>query len=181
MESPPGEGALGLRDRAILETLYSTGMRVSELVSLKASRIDFSGGFLKVMGKGRKERVIPVGAKALQALSRYLDKRSELFRRERRDIFANKEALFLNNWGGRLTARSIIRIVQKYVKKVSSELKITPHNLRHTFATHLLNAGADLRAIQELLGHVNLSTTQIYTQVSTQRLKAVYDQAHPRA
>ncbi len=181
MESPPGDGVLGLRDRAILETLYSTGMRVSELVSLNTSRIDFSGGFLKVMGKGRKERTVPVGEKALQALSRYLDKRSELFRRERQDIFPDKEALFLNNWGGRLTARSIIRMVQKSVKKVSSELKITPHNLRHTFATHLLNAGADLRAIQELLGHVNLSTTQIYTQVSTQRLKAVYDQAHPRA
>lgn len=181
MEAPSGEEVLGLRDRAILETLYSTGIRVSELVSLNASRIDFIGGALKVMGKGRKERLIPIGEKALEALSQYLDKRSELFLKRKKDIAKDEKALFLNSWGGRLTARSVIQMVKQYVKKISSELNISPHTLRHTFATHLLNAGADLRAVQELLGHVNLSTTQIYTQVTTPRLKKVYDKAHPRA
>lgn len=181
MEAPPVEKVLGLRDRAILETLYSTGMRVSELVSLNVFRIDFIGGALKVMGKGRKERLIPIGEKALEALSRYLTQRPELFRKGKKGIIKDEKALFLNSWGGRLTTRSVVQIVKKYVKEVSSELNISPHTLRHTFATHLLNAGADLRAVQELLGHVNLSTTQIYTQVTTQRLKTVYDKAHPRA
>ena len=181
MEASPGNGVLSLRDRAILETLYSTGMRVSELVGLDVSRIDFAGRGLKVMGKGRKERLLPIGKKALDALSRYLDKRPELFLKRRKGIVKDERALFLNNWGGRLDARSVIRIVKKSIKKVSSELDISPHTLRHTFATHLLNAGADLRAVQELLGHVNLSTTQIYTQVTVPRLKKVYDKAHPRA
>ena len=181
MEAPLGKGVLGLRDRAILETLYSTGMRVSELVSLNASQIDFIGGNLKVRGKGRKERLIPIGKKALEALGRYLDERPELFLKGKKDIDRDEKALFLNNWGGRLAARSVIQMVKKSVKKVSSQLNVSPHTLRHTFATHLLNAGADLRAVQELLGHVNLSTTQIYTQVTTQRLKTVYNKAHPRA
>jgi len=181
MEAPRGEGVLELRDRAILETLYSTGMRVSELIGLNASQIDFIGGALKVMGKGRKERIVPVGEKALEALNRYLDKRTELFRRRKKDILPDRKALFLNNWGGRLTARSVIRMVKKYIGKISTEMNISPHTLRHTFATHLLNAGADLRAVQELLGHVSLSTTQIYTHVTVPRLKKVYDRAHPRA
>ncbi len=181
MEAPSEKTITGLRDRAVLEVLYSTGMRVSELVGLNASQIDFIGGALKVRGKGRKERVIPVGEKALEALSLYLDRRLELFRRERNDIYPDKEALFLNSWGGRLTARSIILIVKKYVKKISLELDISPHTLRHTFATHLLDAGADLRAVQELLGHVSLSTTQVYTHVTAAKLKKVYDKAHPRA
>lgn len=181
MEASPGEGVLGRRDRAILETLYSTGMRVGELVSLNVSQIDFIGGALKVRGKGRKERLIPVGRKAREALGRYLDKRPGLFLRVRKDIVRDEKALFLNNWGGRLTTRSVIKMVKKSIKKVSLELNISPHTLRHTFATHLLDAGADLRVVQELLGHVNLSTTQIYTHVTTSRLKAVYDKAHPRA
>ena len=181
VEAPSGDEVLGLRDRAILETLYSTGMRVSELVSLNAGRIDFIGGVLKVMGKGRKERLTPIGESALEAIRKYLEKRPQLLRRRKRGISKDKEALFLNNWGGRLTRLSIRRIVRKYIKKISSELNINPHTLRHTFATHLLNAGADLRYVQELLGHVNLSTTQIYTHVTTQRLKTVYDRAHPRA
>ncbi|MCD5397968.1 tyrosine recombinase XerC [candidate division NPL-UPA2 bacterium] len=181
MESPLGEGIIRERNKAILETFYSTGIRVSELVGLNISQVDFIGGILKVRGKGRKDRLVPVGEKALEALGCYLDRRSELFLKGRRGIARDKKALFLNNWGGRLTARSVVQIVKKSVKKVSSDLDISPHTLRHTFATHLLNAGADLRAVQELLGHVNLSTTQIYTQVTTQRLKAVYDKAHPRA
>ena len=181
VEAPSGDEVLGLRDRAILETLYSTGMRVSELVSLNAGRIDFIGGVLKVMGKGRKERLTPIGESALEAIRRYLEKRPQLLRRRKRGISKDKDALFLNNWGGRLTRLSIRRIVRKYIKKISSELNINPHTLRHTFATHLLNAGADLRYVQELLGHVNLSTTQIYTHVTTQRLKTIYDRAHPRA
>ncbi len=181
VEAPSGDEVLGLRDRAILETLYSTGMRVSELVSLNAGRIDFIGGVLKVMGKGRKERLTPIGESALEAIRKYLEKRPLLLRRRKRGISKDKDALFLNNWGGRLTRLSIRRIVRKYIKKVSSELNINPHTLRHTFATHLLNAGADLRYVQELLGHVNLSTTQIYTHVTTQRLKTIYDRAHPRA
>ncbi len=181
VEAPSEDEVLGLRDRAILETLYSTGMRVSELVSLNAGRIDFIGGALKVMGKGRKERLTPIGEKALQAIRKYLEKRPQLLLRRKRDISKDKDALFLNNWGGRLTRISIRRIVSKYIKKISSELNISPHSLRHTFATHLLDAGADLRHVQELLGHVNLSTTQIYTHVTTQRLKTIYDRAHPRA
>ena len=181
VEAPSGDEVLGLRDRAILETLYSTGMRVSELVSLNAGRIDFIGGVLKVMGKGRKERLTPIGESALEAIRKYLEKRPQLLRRRKRGISKDKDALFLNNWGGRLTRLSIRRIVRKYIKKISSELNINPHTLRHTFATHLLNAGADLRYVQELLGHVNLSTTQIYTHVTTQRLKTIYDRAHPRA
>lgn len=181
VEAPSQDEVLGLRDRAIMETLYSTGMRVSELVSLNAGRIDFIGGALRVRGKGRKERIIPIGEKALEAIGKYLEKRPQLLGRKKKDISKDKDALFLNNWGGRLTRISIRRIVKKYIQKISSQLSISPHTLRHTFATHLLNAGADLRAIQELLGHVNLSTTQIYTHVTTQRLKTIYDRAHPRA
>ena len=181
VEAPSEDEVLGLRDRAILETLYSTGMRVSEMVSLNAGRIDFIGGALKVMGKGRKERLTPIGEKALEAIRKYLEKRPQLLLRRKRDISKDKDALFLNNWGGRLTRISFRRIVSKYIKKISSELNISPHSLRHTFATHLLDAGADLRHVQELLGHVNLSTTQIYTHVTTQRLKTIYDRAHPRA
>lgn len=181
MEGPSGEGILALRDRTILEILYSTGMRVGELVSLDLREINLSGRSLRVMGKGGKERLLPLGKKAFRALEAYLKRREELFGKKKADISWNKKALFLNNWGGRLTQRSVIQMVKKYVKKVSAELDVSPHTLRHTFATHLLNAGADLRAVQELLGHVNLSTTQIYTHVSTERLKTVYNKAHPRA
>ncbi len=160
----------GLRDRAILETLYSTGMRVSELVSLNMNRVDFISNVVKVEGKGRKERLIPIGNAALEAIKEYVDKRKHV-----------SEAVFLNLRGARLTDRSVRNIVDKYIQQASIQGKISPHALRHSFATHLLNAGADLRAVQELLGHVNLSTTQIYTHMTTEKLKKIYDHAHPRA
>jgi integrase/recombinase XerC len=173
----PDEGTLdGLRDKAILETLYSTGIRVSELVRLDSDDIDFIGGVVKVFGKGAKERMVPIGETALSAVRKYLDKRGPL-RSEGKD----RDAVFVNKFGTRLTDRSIRRMLDKYIRKCSIQEKISPHSLRHSFATHLLDRGADLRSVQELLGHVNLSTTQIYTHVTTERLKSVYDKAHPRA
>lgn len=172
--SPPDKDISGLRDRAILETLYSSGIRVSELVSLNLSDIDFISGLLKVFGKGRVERLTPVGDKALSAIRKYIDERFEHSQ-------GKQLAVFLNKFGKRLTDRSIRRIVDKYIKVAAIKEKISPHSLRHSFATHLLNSGADLRSVQELLGHKNLSTTQIYTHVSQERLKTVYDKAHPRA
>ncbi|GJQ23205.1 tyrosine recombinase XerC [Candidatus Brocadia sapporoensis] len=160
----------GIRDRAILETLYSTGMRVSELVGTDVENIDFFNEVVKIKGKGRKERLQPVGKHALDAIRSYLNARGS----------ANK-ALFLNNRGGRLTERSVARMLKKYVKMAGMSLNISPHTFRHSFATHLLDNGADLRSVQELLGHANLSSTQIYTHITTERLKQVYDTAHPRA
>ncbi len=160
----------GRRDRAILETLYSTGIRVSELVGLNVERVDMIGNVVRVMGKGRKERLAPIGEKALLAIRDYLKLRKH-------DV----SPLFLNKFGTRLTDRSVRNIVNKHIGKMSDQLNVSPHVFRHSFATHLLNRGADLRSVQELLGHVNLSTTQIYTHVTTDRLKKVYDQAHPRA
>lgn len=172
--SPSDKDISGLRDRAILETLYSAGIRVSELVNLNLSDIDFISGLLKVFGKGRVERLTPVGDKALSAIRKYIDERFEY-------IPGKQSAVFLNKFGKRITDRSIRRIVDKYIKAAAIKEKISPHSLRHSFATHLLNRGADLRSVQELLGHKNLSTTQIYTHVSQERLKTVYDKAHPRA
>ena len=168
VESPP-EDKLGLRDRAILETLYSTGMRISELVGLDIDDMDFIASVVKVLGKGRKERLIPIGERALSAIQEYLNKRE-----------SENKALFLNKNGSRLTGRGIRDSLNKYIKLTSIKTHISPHTLRHSFATHLLNHGADLRSVQELLGHVNLSTTQIYTNLTTERLKTVYDKAHPR-
>jgi integrase/recombinase XerC len=173
IEAPNEKDAAGLRDRAILETLYSTGMRVSELVRLNIENIDFISGVVKVFGKGKKERLAPIGDKALRAIRNYLDRRgAEL---------TDKKVIFLNKNGTRLTDRSVRRVVEKYIKRASLRDGISPHTLRHSFATHLLNRGADLRSVQELLGHMNLSTTQIYTHVTTKRLKEVYDKSHPRA
>jgi tyrosine recombinase XerC len=163
----------GLRDRAILETLYSTGIRVSELVGLDLDSVDFIGGVIKVFGKGAKERVVPIGDEALNAIRKYNDKKPK------KD--SSKDAVFLNNRGGRLTDRSVRRVLDKYIVQCAIEEKISPHSLRHSFATHLLDRGADLRSVQELLGHMNLSTTQVYTHVTMDRLKSVYDKAHPRA
>jgi integrase/recombinase XerC len=174
VEAPDEKEPSGLRDRAILETLYSTGMRVGELVRLNVNDIDFIGGVVKVLGKGKKERLTPIGDKALRAIRGYLNKRGLKKLTERKAVFLNKN-------GGRLTDRSIRRVVGKYIKAVSLKENISPHTLRHSFATHLLNRGADLRSVQELLGHMNLSTTQIYTHVTTKRLKEVYEKAHPRA
>ncbi|MFH0840345.1 MAG: tyrosine recombinase XerC [Candidatus Omnitrophota bacterium] len=174
IESPNEKDASGLRDRAIMETLYSTGMRVSELVGMSLNNVDFIGGVVKVFGKGKKERLAPIGDKALRAIRNYLDKRGVA-------RLNDKKAVFLNKGGQRLTDRGVRRIMEKYIKRVSLREGVSPHTLRHSFATHLLNRGADLRSVQELLGHMNLSTTQIYTHVTTERLKEIYDKAHPRA
>ncbi|HOX54354.1 MAG TPA: tyrosine recombinase XerC [Candidatus Omnitrophota bacterium] len=170
LEAPPKDGESGLRDRAIMETFYSTGMRISELVGLNMDDIDFISGVVKVRGKGKKERLLPIGEKALSALRQYIDNRKE-----------KTKEVFLNKNGTRITDRGVRDILEKYIKLTSLKENISPHTLRHTFATHLLNHGADLRSVQELLGHVNLSTTQIYTHLSTERLKNIYDKTHPRA
>jgi tyrosine recombinase XerC len=170
VEAPDNKGVFALRDRAILETLYSTGMRLSELTGLNLDRVDFIAGMVKVLGKGKKERLIPIGDKALRAIRDYLDLRTK-----------EEKALFLNKNNRRLTGRGVQDLVSKYIRIISLKEKISPHTLRHSFATHLLDKGADLRSIQELLGHASLSTTQIYTHVTTERLKSVYNKAHPRA
>lgn len=174
IEAPGEKDFAGLRDKAILETLYSTGIRVSELVRLNIDNIDFISGVIKVFGKGKKERIAPIGDKALRAIRSYIDKRKA-------NDPADRKAVFLNKDGARLTDRSIRRMLLKYIKRTALREGISPHTLRHSFATHLLNRGADLRSVQELLGHMNLSTTQIYTHVTTRRMKEVYDKAHPRA
>ncbi|MFA5145393.1 MAG: tyrosine recombinase XerC [Candidatus Omnitrophota bacterium] len=169
--SPKDESdELGLRNKAILETFYSTGMRISELVGASLEDVDFISGIVKVMGKGKKERIVPIGETAIKAIRKYLDKRSK-----------QSQALFLNKNGKRITARGVRGMVDKYIHIIGMRQGISPHTLRHSFATHLLNRGADLRTVQELLGHANLSTTQIYTHLTTEKLKSVYDKAHPRA
>ena len=173
IESPDKMSLRGLRDRAILESLYSTGARVSELVGLNIGRVDFIGGTVKVLGKGRKERLLPIGDKALRAIRDYLDKRTT----QKQD----SGALFLNKSNKRLTDRGVQNVVSKYIKAASLKEKISPHTFRHSFATHLLDKGADLRSVQELLGHASLSTTQIYTHITTEHMKSVYNKAHPRA
>ena len=170
IESPKIDSPAGKRDRAIFETLYSTGMRVSELVGLNIEHVDFISNLVKVMGKGKKERLLPIGDKAVEAIKDYLESRP-----------SSARALFLNKSGARLTDRSVRNIMNKHILTTSLHLNVSPHMMRHSFATHLLNHGADLRSVQELLGHVNLSTTQIYTHITTEKLKSVYDKAHPRA
>ncbi|MFA5429720.1 MAG: tyrosine recombinase XerC [Candidatus Omnitrophota bacterium] len=172
-DSIPGDGkneAVRLRDKAILEVFYSTGMRISELSGLKLAAVDFIGGVVKVLGKGRKERIVPIGEPALRALNAYLEKRD-----------SQRDEVFLNLKGRPITARGVRMVVAGYFRLAGMKKGVSPHTLRHSFATHLLNRGADLRSVQELLGHANLSTTQIYTHLTTERLKAVYDKAHPRA
>ena len=173
----PEEGILPARDRAVMEVLYSSGVRVSELVGLDWRDVDFSLGVLKVFGKGSKERIVPVGEVALAALRDYAAHQRGQWGREAR----GGEPVFLNRFGSRITTRSVARIVEKYLRLAGIPVRMGPHGLRHTFATHLLNAGADLRSIQELLGHASLSTTQRYTHVNLDQLTAVYDRAHPRA
>jgi integrase/recombinase XerC len=179
LEGPDRAKPLGLRDLAILEVLYSCGIRVSELSGLNLSGIDSDQRLVKVVGKGNKERIIPIGRKALEAIRDYVEATLPLRKKARRD--PQEEPLFINFRGGRLTTRSIGRIVKKYASQCGLMTKITPHSLRHTFATHLLDGGADLRSVQELLGHVSLSTTQKYTHVSLEKLMEVYDKAHPRS
>ncbi len=180
IETPETDTVLGKRDRAILELLYASGLRVSELVKLNLTDIDFTNQSLRVKGKGRKERIVPFGEHAKNALQAYLGVRSELLAEADSDQL-DPAAVFMNYQGTRITTRSVGRMVDKYVKLCAEIHHISPHSLRHSFATHLLDAGADLRVIQELLGHVRLSTTQQYTHVSMDKLMEVYDQAHPKA
>ncbi len=179
VEAPDTSTAAGKRDRAILELLYGTGIRASELVGLDLGDLDLQEQLVRVIGKGRKERIVPFGRKAGEAVADYLQSRGELAGHELGGSAA--EAVFLNVRGGRLTARSLGNIVNKHVNRLAQRMKVHPHTLRHTFATHMLNAGADLRSIQEMLGHESLSTTQKYTHVSVEQLVRVYQSAHPRA
>jgi integrase/recombinase XerC len=173
METPQGDTFKPTRDKAILELLYSSGLRVSELTSLDMSDLDIKESLIRAKGKGRKERILPIGIKAMEALQNYLPERMSLKRKT--------AAIFLNNRGGRLTQRSVRRILLYYSRMINLEGDLSPHTLRHTFATHLLHEGADLRSIQELLGHSSLSTTQRYTHVDIGHLTEVYDKAHPLA
>ena len=167
----------GTRDKAILETLYAAGLRVSELVGMDIKDIDFGEQIIKVRGKGNKERIIPLGSKAREALINYIETgRKKLLQKNENSC----PALFLNKYGDRISQRSIRNILNKYVEDIALSQKISPHTLRHTFATHLLNGGADLRTVQELLGHVKLSTTQIYTHLTRDNIKTIHNETHPR-
>jgi len=176
LEGPDTGAVAGIRDKAMLELLYATGIRVSELVSLNQSDVNLNMGFLKCYGKGSKERIIPLGSVALQAVSDYIMRsRSKLLRNP------GEESLFLNHHGQRLSRQGFWKIIKKYAGNADIDKEITPHTLRHSFATHLLENGADLRAVQEMLGHADISTTQIYTHLTKSRLKEVYAKTHPRA
>lgn len=179
----PDGSVLGRRDVALLETLYATGLRVSELVNLNLTDVDYSIGFVQVVGKGGKERFVPLGSVAIQRLGEYLEKARPILaeKGERRGEREARRALFLNKNGGRLSVRGVARILDKYVELLALNRRVTPHTLRHSFATHLLEGGADLRAVQEMLGHASVSTTQIYTHVTKKRLREVYKRTHPRA
>ena len=168
---------MGLRDRALLETMYSGGLRVSELVGLSDGDVDIPQGILLVRGKGRRERLSPLGSYAIRALQDWL-KRRTLAKNERQ---GREAPVFTNRFGNRLTTRSVGRMLEKYLKETGLDSRTSPHTLRHSFATHLLDRGADIRSVQELLGHKSLVTTQIYTHVSTANLRAAYEKAHPRA
>ncbi len=171
LDASGGKDEGGLRDRAILELFYSSGLRISELVGLNTDDIDFFGGIIKVRGKGKKERLVPVGDIALAAIRNYHERR----KRQTQAVFTNLKR------GSRITVRGVRNIVRKYLRAAGIRSHASPHTLRHSFATHLLDRGADLRTVQELLGHANLATTQIYTHLTTEKLKKVYDKAHPRA
>jgi len=176
LDLPRSAAPLDLRDKAVLELFYATGIRVSELVGIETADIHFGERLVRVRGKGRKERIVPFGHKAREAL--------EAYRRARPELAAGAEggeAFFLNYRGGRLTARSVQRMVRKYIRRTAVARKISPHSLRHSFASHLLGRGADLRVIQELLGHASLATTQKYTHVDLKQLLTVYKKSHPRS
>ena len=177
LEAPPANEPMGLRDRAIFETLYSAGLRVAELVNLDLESWDRAANVLRVFGKGKKERIAPVGTYAVRALERWLAVRQP----DPNGLPEETNALFLNKFGRRLTTRSIRRMIDKHLKVTGLDSITSPHTLRHSFATHLLDGGADLRSVQELLGHKSLTTTQIYTHVSTRRMRETYEHAHPHA
>jgi integrase/recombinase XerC len=176
LEAPPADHPLGLRDRAILETLYSAGLRVSELTGLDLGDLDLDSGLATVRGKGKRERLALLGPQSLAAVRRWLEARAALPQAAR-----GRAALFLNKNGTRLTTRSVGRLLAKYLAQAGLDTRASPHSLRHSFATHLLDRGADIRSVQELLGHRSLGNTQIYTHVTTNRLRDSYDKAHPRA
>jgi integrase/recombinase XerD len=176
LSQPDPAQAAGIRDRAMLELLYATGIRVSELVSLNVSDLNLDGGYIRCAGKGAKERVVPLGSLAVQTCRDYLTHARNRLVRDR-----NEPALFVNHHGHRLTRQGFWKIVKKYADDARIDKEITPHTLRHSFATHLLENGADLRSVQEMLGHADISTTQIYTQVTRGRLQEVYARSHPRA
>jgi integrase/recombinase XerC len=201
-DSPPADKPMGLRDRAILETMYSAGLRVSEVVGLDQSDLDFQASILRVRGKGRRERLAPIGSYAVRALQRWLPVRTPQNAKNGSGPVRRKgstslrsvrgaspetaptpvlEPVFVNRFGNRLTTRSVARMLEKYLRLTGLDSRTTPHSLRHSFATHLLDRGADIRSVQELLGHKSLVTTQIYTHVSTSALREVYERAHPRA
>jgi len=177
LETPDVTTLLGARDRAMLETMYSTGIRVSELVDLNIADVDFVGEALHIRGKGKKARITPISPTALAWIRRYMDMR----RADPRSANFDPQALFVNKHGQRLSTRSVRRKLDKYLAQAGLDPSVSPHTLRHSFATHMLNRGADLRSVQQLLGHQSLSTTQIYTHVTTARMKQAYDEAHPRA
>jgi integrase/recombinase XerC len=179
LDAPDDADILGARDKAMLEVLYSSGIRVSELVDLKPVDVDLDEGILRVRGKGRKDRLTPIGSQAILALRHYLRMRG--VDPESPEILGGEQRVFLNKHGDALSTRSVRRKLDKYLVQVGLDPGISPHTLRHSFATHLLNNGADLRSVQELLGHQSLSTTQIYTHLTTQRMKQAYDAAHPRS
>ena len=177
LEAPPVDKPFGLRDRAILETMYSAGLRVAELVGLCDADLDFQAGVVRVRGKGRRERLAPIGSYAARALRRWMQVR----KLDGPHPAGPESPVFVNKFGRRLSTRSIGRMLEKYLKLTCLDDRTTPHSLRHSFATHLLDRGADIRSVQELLGHKSLVTTQIYTHVSTSALRKAYEKAHPRA
>ena len=178
LDTPSLDNWLGARDRAIMETLYSTGIRVSELRALNMDDIDFMGEVVHVRGKGKKERITPIGSSALQIIQHYMEYRNK---RAQNNVNFDSKVLFVNKFGKRLSTRSVRRKMNKYLKMAGLDPAMSPHTLRHSFATHMLNNGADLRSVQELLGHQSLSTTQVYTHLTTTKLKNVYENAHPRS
>jgi integrase/recombinase XerC len=192
LDAPPATTPMGLRDRAILETMYSAGLRVSETVGINDADLELAEGLVRIRGKGRRERLAPIGSFAAKAIERWVKVRGSLTARgrlaprdnnvrSRSERTTGSSPLFTNRFGSRLTTRSVARMLLKYLKLTGLDLRTTPHTLRHSFATHLLDRGADIRSVQELLGHKSLVTTQIYTHVSTAGLRAVYEKAHPRA
>ncbi|OGQ04069.1 MAG: tyrosine recombinase XerC [Deltaproteobacteria bacterium RIFCSPLOWO2_12_FULL_44_12] len=176
LAAPKGATVLELRDKAILELFYASGLRLSELVGLNIDQVNLDDGWVRVMGKGGKERVVPMGKQAIVSIKTFLGKRGDILNGGK-----DTNAIFLNKLGSRISARAVERLIEKYLKLTGIQKKVTPHVLRHTFATHLLNSGADMRGIQELLGHASLSTTQRYTHVELDKLMEVYDKTHPKA